>query len=272
MSAVTTPSTPRALGPIDLQGATAVPFSTLVKVELRKSWDTRAGLWLLALTAAFTAIAMVIALAVATTQSVEMTLGSFIATTAYTSSFLLPVLGILLVTSEWSQRTAMVTFTLEPNRARVIVAKLVAGLALAAAVAAVALVAALVSNLLFGLFEGVSPSWEFGAGEFGGFLLSQAFSMLTGFALATLLLNTAAAIVTYFAYIFVLPAVFAIAAVFLGWFESLRPWIDFSFAQTPLLDATMTAKGWGHLVVSGLIWLVLPVSLGIWRVLRAEVK
>ena len=38
---------------------------------------------------------------------------------------LLPVLGILLVTSEWSQRTAMVTFTLEPSRSRVIAAKFV---------------------------------------------------------------------------------------------------------------------------------------------------
>ena len=269
---MSTTTTPRVLGPIDLAGTSAVPFSTLIKVELRKSWDTRAGLWLLVLTGAFTMIAMVIALAVATTQDVPMTLGSFIATTAYTSAFLLPVLGILLVTSEWSQRTAMVTFTLEPNRARVILAKLVAGLALAGSVAAVALVAAVLSNLLFGLIEGVSPSWEFGADRLGGFLLAQAFAMLTGFALATLLLNTAAAIVTYFAYIFLLPAVFAIAAVFLDWFDSLRPWIDFNFAQAPLFDATMTGKDWGYLAVSGLIWLVLPVTLGIWRVLRAEVK
>ena len=33
---------------------------------------------------------------------------------------LLPVLGVLSITSEWSQRTAMVTFTLEPSRMRVV--------------------------------------------------------------------------------------------------------------------------------------------------------
>ena len=41
------------------------------------------------------------------------------------TSFLLPILAIMLVTSEWSQRTALVTFTLEPRRSRVVLAKLV---------------------------------------------------------------------------------------------------------------------------------------------------
>ena len=35
-------------------------------------------------------------------------------------------MGILLVTSEWSQRTALITFTLVPHRSRVLVAKLLA--------------------------------------------------------------------------------------------------------------------------------------------------
>ena len=40
---------------------------------------------------------------------------------------LLPVVGILLVSSEWSQRTAQVSFTLVPRRPRVIAAKMLAG-------------------------------------------------------------------------------------------------------------------------------------------------
>ena len=39
---------------------------------------------------------------------------------------LLPVLGILAITSEWSQRTGLVTFTLAPNRGRVLLAKVTA--------------------------------------------------------------------------------------------------------------------------------------------------
>ena len=34
----------------------------------------------------------------------------------------------------------------------------------------------------------------------------------------------------------------------------------------------MTGKEWAQLAVSGLIWLGLPLAIGVWRVLRAEVK
>ncbi|MCW2791427.1 MAG: hypothetical protein JWO76_525, partial [Nocardioides sp.] len=105
-----------------------------------------------------------------------------------------------------------------------------------------------------------------------GFLLLQVLGILTGFALAALLLNSAAAIVLYMVYSFVLPGLFELGANLIGWFADLRPWIDFNFAQGPLVDATMTGEDWAHFAVSGLIWLVLPLSIGLWRVLRAEVK
>ena len=48
------------------------------------------------------------------------------------ASILLPIIGILLVTSEWSQRTALITFTLVPKRMRVMSAKIAAGVVLGA--------------------------------------------------------------------------------------------------------------------------------------------
>lgn len=48
----------------------------------------------------------------------------------------LPVIGIIAVTGEWSQRTALTTFTLVPRRWRIVVAKIVA-LALPALLAVV---------------------------------------------------------------------------------------------------------------------------------------
>jgi ABC-2 type transport system permease protein len=41
---------------------------------------------------------------------------------------LLPVVLMLAMTAEWSQRTAMSTFTQEPRRGRVLAAKIAAGL------------------------------------------------------------------------------------------------------------------------------------------------
>ena len=259
-------------GGLDLSSTSAVPFARLVKVELRKSYDTRAGLWLLGVTAGLTVVVMVIAMITFAVQDLPLDFGLLMATTTYTTGFLLPILGIMLVTGEWGQRTAMVTFTLEPSRARVVLAKLVAGLVLALVVAVIAVVAAVLSNLVYGLVSGSDISWDLGETSLQGFVVIQAVAMLTGFAIAALLLNTAAAIVVFFAYSFVVPIVFAVLAGLVGWFADLRPWIDFANAQTPLFDWSMEGVEYAHLVVSGLLWLGLPLALGMVRILRAEVK
>jgi hypothetical protein len=58
----------------------------------------------------------------------------------------------------------------------------------------------------------------------------------------------------------------------MAWFNDLAPWLDFQSAQNELFDMPLTGTQWGHLVVSGIIWLVLPLGIGLWRILRAEVK
>ena len=273
MSTVPAPQPVLLPGAIDVGGTRRTPFSRLVGVEVRKSYDTRAGMWLLVITGILVTIVMAVTLVVTVTQDVAASYGMFIATTAYSSGLLLPVLGIMLVTSEWGQRTAMVTFTLEPHRVRVILAKLVAGLLLTAAVVALAIVVGAAANLVYAGLEGASPDWEFGTKYFLGFVASQTIAMLTGFALATLFLNTPAAIVVFFVYSFVLPTVVGIAGSLLSWVPKVAPWVEFNTAQAPLLNGTLdTGTEWAQLAVTGFIWLVIPLTLGIWRVLRAEVK
>ena len=63
-----------------------------------------------------------------------------------------------------------------------------------------------------------------------------------------------------------------LGALLIGWFGDIQPWIDFNAAQQPLIEGGVTGSQWAHLFVSGLLWLVLPLALGLWRVLRAEVK
>jgi ABC-2 type transport system permease protein len=256
---------------LDLSTTEPIPFIRLVQVELRKSYDTRAGFWLLAVIGFLVLLTEGIVLAVVVTQDQAMTYGDFVAAAAFVTSILLPVLGIMLVTAEWGQRTAMVTFALEPRRPLVFLAKAAVGFILTLATIAMALVVGLVCNLLYGALQG-PVDWEFGWAGFFGFLITQTFAMLGGFALATLFLNTAAAIVVFFVYRWVLPGLIALGAALMDWFDKLAPWIDFQSAQGPLYDMSLDAKEWGHLVVSGFIWLVVPLVIGIWRVLRAEVK
>jgi ABC-2 type transport system permease protein len=257
---------------LDVSSTRPSPFLRLVRTELRKSWDTRAGLWLLISTAVLTGLVMVIQLAVVLVQDLVVSYNDFLASTAFSTAFLLPVIGILLLTSEWSQRTAMVTFALEPRRPLVISAKLVAGVVLAVAAVVIALGLATVCNAIYGALGDNPVVWDGSVTQTASFLVVQEIGMLTGFAFAALLLNSPAAIVLYMVYSFVLPGLFEIGASLIGRFESIQPWIDFHAAQVPLFDAAMTSQDWAHFAVSGLIWLVLPLTIGFWRVLRAEVK
>ena len=151
MSATAAPGLGHAL---DLSSTTPTPFLRLVRVELRKTWDTRAGLWLLISTAVLTAAVMVIQLAVVVVQDLNVSYNDFLTSTNFSIGLLLPVIGILLLTSEWSQRTAMVTFSLEPRRPLVIAAKFVVGIGLAIAAVVIALVLATICNALYGALSG----------------------------------------------------------------------------------------------------------------------
>jgi ABC-type transport system involved in multi-copper enzyme maturation permease subunit len=257
----------------DISGTPGIPFSRLFTIELRKSADTRAGRWLIGITAGLALVANVIFLIVAATHPHdEASFGDFVAVSAFVSSVLLPVLGIMLVTSEWSQRTAMTTFTLEPRRMRIVLAKMLAGVALTAFVIVFALVVGVICNVLLGLMRDAGADWTFGWSGFFGFIINQTFAMLGGFALACLLLNTPAAIVAFFAYRYVLPTLLAIGSALMDWFSHFAPWIDFQSASAELYDMPLTGSQWAHLAVSGFIWLLVPLAIGLWRIRRAEVK
>ena len=80
--------------------------------------------WFLAALAlgAVTTVAMVLVPVVAPT-SFDQTYASYLRVAALGLTILLPVVAILMLTGEWSQRSVMTTFTQEPRRARVLNAK-----------------------------------------------------------------------------------------------------------------------------------------------------
>src|SRR5689334_17041559 len=89
-------------------------LTRLVAVELRKMINTRAGFWLQVATVALTVLVVIIR---STTGEIDdHTFAGVLNIAVRPAAFLLPVAGILLVTSEWSQRTGMITFTLVPRR------------------------------------------------------------------------------------------------------------------------------------------------------------
>ena len=145
-------------------------FPRLTGVELRKMVDTRAGFWLQLIVAVLTLAVVVLVCIFAPTD--EIVFRDFFALAITPASILLPIVGILLVSSEWSQRTALITFTLVPQRMRVMGAKIAAGVALSLVVAALAFIVAVIANLAVG------DEWTMGFAVFGQIVLLLLFSIL----------------------------------------------------------------------------------------------
>jgi ABC-2 type transport system permease protein len=256
-----------ASAPIDLDQTRKVRMPRLIRVELRKVLDTRAGMWLLIAIGLLTVAAVTVFLFAADAN--ELTYENFTGVALTPQGFLLPVLGILAITSEWSQRTGLVTFTLEPSRGRVVVAKFVAVIALGLAAVAVLLVAGAMFNLLgSGLMDG-SGNWNLGVAGGRDFVLLQLMAIVQGLAFGMLLMNSAAAIVLYF----VIPTAWSILFGLVGALQDAAPWLDLGTAQEPLYDDhSLTATQWSQILVTATIWIVVPLVAGIIRLLRAELK
>mgnify|MGYP000265231556 CR=1 FL=1 len=140
------------------------------------------------------------------------------------AAVVLPVVGILLVTSEWSQRTGMITFALVPVRSRVLGAKLLASLALA--VATLAMVVGVVGAAVFVGSAGVDGAWTDALPVIGQSAVYLTGGMLTGVAFGMVVLASAPAIVALFA----LPIAWTGLAT-LSVFTDAAPWLDTGWAS-----------------------------------------
>ena len=247
-----------------------IPFRTVFGVELRKAFDTRSGFWLMVAIAATGVIATGAVLAFASNS--DLTYDNFAAAIGAPMTVILPMIGILAVTSEWSQRSGLTTFTLVPHRGRVIRAKLAVTIAIGLASMALALAVGAVGNIVGTGLKGVDTTWDLSFTSILYIVGADLIGMMIGFMLGVLLRNSPGAIVAYFSYWFVIPTLTALLAANQDWFEKAQPWVDFSFNQNRMYDGSFDLTDWTQLFVTGTVWLLLPLAFGLWRVMRAEVK
>ena len=258
---MTTSLFPRTLG-IDAAPSTAgpIPFSRLVRVEWAKATDTRAARWLLALTALSTAGIMLAPVLAPT--SFDQTYASYLRVAALGVTILLPVVAILMLTGEWSQRSVMTTFIQEPRRIRVLNAKLAASIVLTGGGA---VFGGLVTAAGLGLAaaSGRALQADLTVGAITGYLLFVLLNVLAGVALGALLQSSATAIAACFA----LPAALAV----LGTASTLvSDWIDMSTTWIWVLE-----NDWaGHvpqISFSIVFWVAAPLAAGVHRTIRRDV-
>ena len=187
---------------------------------------------------------------------------------------ILPMIAILSVTSEWSQRSGLTTFTLVPQRGRVILAKAVSAVAVGVVSMLLAFAIGAVGNVVGTAITGTGTVWDASVVDVLYIVLGNVLGLLSGFMLGTLIRNSPGAIVAYFVYSFVLPTVFVVLATSQDWFRHLQPWVDVAYAQSALFtfNGSLTGEQWANIGVTGVMWLLIPMLVGLGLVMRSEVK
>jgi len=212
----------------------------LTAIELRKMSDTRAGWWLEL--GVLTVMVITVAATCIAGHPNQRTFQHILSNALIPAAILLPVIGTLLVTSEWSQRTTLSTFTLVPQRSRVLVAKLFAA-------TAASLVPFAFGVAISAAGAAISSSGVHDVGTVHGAVLAQSLmyvstNMIMGLAFGAALLASAPAIVAQFA----LPTAIAGLTSAIGK-NSFLAWID-NTTLAPMTQHSLGATQWGRIATT----------------------
>ncbi|WP_166849085.1 ABC transporter permease subunit [Isoptericola sp. BMS4] len=251
-----------------------VPFGRLVGVEVRKTGDTRSSRWILLALGLLAAGACAVVLGFMPSET--WTYGTFLDQISYPLALGIPMLAVLSVAGEWGQRSALTTFTLVPRRGRVVAAKAAVAAGYVVVTMALAFGLAALCTLVAGAAAGddaASVLWDVPVGQQLRLVLFMAVAMAVGFTLAVVLRHTAAAMVGYLLIALVLPNLSSLLASVQDWYRDAAPWVEITSAQYNLLgpDAP-TGEQWAQLGTTVLLWIVLPLTLGVRRLLRVEIR
>jgi hypothetical protein len=235
-------------------------FSRLIRVELRKMLDTRSGIAVPAVT--LLAVAGVLTYLVI--RGNEPSFGHLgQPMTLFLTVF--PVIPLLGVTSEWTTRTALPTYTLTPRRGRVLGAKVLASMTIVSTmfVLSVGLIAA--ATVVAGAVSGNGADFAGTGGQIRSMAVMLAVQTAMALGFGSLVQNTPVALVAYF----LAPTVVSVLANEVLP-TSIGQWIDV-FGAADRLGAANFAD-LGPTVVALLLWVAAPLTVGVLRTLRREVK
>ncbi len=243
---------------------TGIPFMRLAAVELRKQLDTRAGTWLLV---AITVIsAALIALSVFTSERGTLTWTALVSAASVGQLTLLPLIGVMAATSEWSARTALTTFALEPRRTRVTVAKVFSASGLGVLISLITIAMSALLNVVAILAFDGDDSWSIDLAVVAGVALTVVLLVMQGVAFGLAFLSTPIAIVAYLA----LPSLWSILGLTIEAIREPAEWLDLNSTLATLAAGTMTADSWPKLLVSLVVWIGIPMAIGLVRTSRRE--
>ena len=247
-----------------------IPLSRVVRVELRKMFDTRSGFWLIASIGITGLIATIATIAFA--PDADLTYYNFAKAIGFPITVILPMVALLSITSEWSQRSGLTTFTYVPSRGRVVGAKTLSAVIVAIVSMLFAFVIGAVGNVVGSAIAGTPTVWDLSVGHALTIVLGNLVSLSIGVMLGMLLRSSAGGLVMYFVLVLVVPNLTSLLATSQDWFHHLQPWVDLPFSQTYLFEGVQSGTQWAQVATSFGLWVVLPGFFGLRGVMRSEVK
>jgi hypothetical protein len=238
-------------------------FVRLVRIELRKMVDTRSGRWLLIAILALSATGLGWWLTHLDPGTVQFT--DVLDLALLPVDLILPVVGIMAMTSEWTQRTALTTFTLSPRRIPVLFAKLTAAMALALTMVAAVVGLAFAATALGGAIGGDGASYSNALRNITGSGITDMLNVLMAAGIGLVVSLTAVGVLVYY----VAPTAFALVAP--GLLHANSRWLDI-FATFDNLSSFHLTGHVAQALTSVGFWIVLPVTVGLIVANRREVK
>jgi hypothetical protein len=257
------PNPPVERRPADVDFGRRPAFPALARVELRKMVDTRSGRWLLAAILGLSAVALGWRLTHLGAGPLDF--AAVLDDMLVPVDMILPVIGIMAMTSEWTQRTALTTFTMSPRRVRVVAAKVVAAVVLTLATVAVVVGLALAGTALGGTIGGHGSTYDDILRTIGGAALADGLNVLMAAGIGLVAVVTAVGVLVFY----VAPTTWALAGpALLGhgsrWLDVFQTFDNLSrFDVSGHLPQTVTSLG---------VWVVLPLVVGLALTNRREVK
>lgn len=238
-------------------------FLRLVRIELRKTVDTRSGRLLLGGIIAFSVL--IIGWQLTHLPNGQLQFGDVLDAAIVPVDLILPVVGILAMTSEWTQRTALTTFTLSPRRIPVLFAKLAAAMSIATVMVGVVVALAFAGTALGGDIGGRGASYDLALRFIGGAAIADGLNLLMAAGFGLVAMQTVAGLLVYY----VAPTAWAFGATSLlhdnaSWLDIFTTFDNLSrFDLSGHVPETITSIGF---------WIVLPVTIGLTLANRREVK
>jgi len=238
----------------------------LFDVELRKTVDTRAGRLMIA-------TVLLLASAIATWASLrtwggadnQLLFGDVLRAVTLPVTLLLPVVGVLAMTSEWSQRTALTTFTLSSKRTRVLLCKVGGGAAAEHHRHSDRRRPHVCGRVDRRLSQRVHAGYAGMVASVSSIFIAVCLSTLMGAAFGALLSITPAALVADFA----APLIWSQVGEAL--FKSASKWLDITNAIGNISSRHLHGV-WPQTLTSIAVWIIIPLIAGLVVSSRREVK